>query len=235
MSADGTGEAEAGPGRTASSSTVAERSSTRTGGSSEVGTAGCQICRVCGVRTGQHRRMSWYAETPALRSRQLLRDAAVLVWVVVWLRVGFAVHDTVDRLAAPGRALERAGRDLADGHGDAADRAGEVQQDAVGLLGVVLALVVAGLPVLLVLLWWLPSRLAFARAHAAARTLRADDELWALRAALHRSLPELAQLGPDAVGRWRRGEPGAAQALAELELRAAGLRTDRVPVGGRQL
>ena len=203
------------------------------------------------ARTGQHRRMSWYAETPALRTRQLLRDAAVLVWVVVWVRVGAAVHEAVDRLAAPGRALERAGRDLADGLGGAADsaddvplvgdelsspldsasgageslaRAGEVQQDAVGLLGLVLALVVAGLPVLLVVLWWLPSRLAFARAHAAARTLRADDELWALRAALHRPLPELARLGTDPVGRWRRGEPGAAEALAALEQRAAGLR-----------
>jgi hypothetical protein len=195
--------------------------------------------------------MSWYAETPALRSRQLLLDGAVAVWVLVWLRVGVAVHDAVTRLAAPGRALERAGRDLADGLGGAADsagdvplvgddlsgpldaasgageslaRAGEVQQDAVGLLGLVLALVVAGLPVLLVLLWWLPSRLAFARSHAAARVLRADDELWALRAALHRPLPELAQLGPDAVGRWRRGEPGAAEALAALERRAVGLR-----------
>lgn len=207
--------------------------------------------RVCGGRTGQHRRMSWYAETPALRSRQLLLDAAVLVWVVVWLRVGVAVHDAVDRLAAPGRALEQAGRDLSKGLGGAADqagevpllgdelsdpldsasgageslaRAGEVQQDAVGLLALVLTLVVAGLPVLVVLMWWLPSRLMFAREHRAARALRGDEELWALRAALHRSLPELTHLGPDPVGRWRRGEPGAAEALAAIERRAAGLR-----------
>jgi hypothetical protein len=195
--------------------------------------------------------MSWYAETPALRSRQLLLDGAVAVWVLVWLRVGVAVHDAVDQLAAPGRALERAGRDLSDGLGGAADRAGDVpllgdelsdplssasgagdalaragalQQDAVGLLAVVLALVVAGLPVLVVLLRWLPARLAFAREHRAAVALRADVELWALRAALHRPLTELAGLGPDAVGRWRRGEPGAADALAALERRSVGLR-----------
>jgi len=195
--------------------------------------------------------MSWYAETPALRSRQLLRDAAVLLWVLVWLRVGAAVHDAVQRLAAPGRSLEQAGRDLSEGLSGASDRAGDVpllgdelsgpldaasgagqslarageaQQDAVGLLSLVLALVVAGLPVLVVLLWWLPSRLAFAREHRAARALRGDAELWALRAALHRPLPELARLGPDPVGRWRRGEPGAAQALAALEQRAMGLR-----------
>jgi len=195
--------------------------------------------------------MSWYAETSALRSRQLLLDAAVLVWVVVWVRVGAAVHGAAERLAAPGRALEQAGRDLSDGLGGAADRAGdvpllgdelsgpldsasgagdslvragEVQQGAVGLLALVLTLVVAALPVLLVLLWWLPSRVAFARSHRAAQALGDDTELWALRAALHRPLPELARLGPDAVGRWRRGEPGAAEALAALEQRAAGLR-----------
>lgn len=207
--------------------------------------------RVRGGRTGQHCRMSWYAETPALRSRQLLRDAAVLLWVLVWLGVGAAVHDAVQRLAAPGRSLQQAGRDLSDGLSSAAERADDVpvvgdelsrpldsasgageslaragaaQQDAVGLLALVLTLVVAGLPVLVVLLWWLPSRLAFVREHRAARALRGDEELWALRAALHRSLPELARLGPDPVGRWRRGEPGAAGALAALERRAAGLR-----------
>jgi hypothetical protein len=195
--------------------------------------------------------MSWYAESPALRSRQLLRDGAVLLWVVVWVRVGAAVHEAVSRLAAPGRALEDAGRGLADGLGGAADRAGDVpllgddladplgsasgageslaqagqvQQEAVGVLALVLALVVAGLPVLVVVLRWLPARLDFARGYRAARTLRDDDELWALRAALHRPLPELAQLGPDPVGRWRRGEPGATEALAALERRAAGLR-----------
>ncbi len=195
--------------------------------------------------------MSWYAESPALRSRQLLLDAAVLLWVLVWLRVGTALHDAVQRLAAPGRSLERAGRDLSEGLSGAADRAGdlpvvgdelaspldsasgageslaragEVQQDAVGLLAVVLALVVAGLPVLVVLLWWLPSRVRFAQQHRAARALRGDVELWALRAALHRPLPELARLGTDPVGRWRRGEPSAAEALADLERRAVGLR-----------
>ncbi len=195
--------------------------------------------------------MSWYAETPALRSRQLLLDAAVLLWVLVWLRLGTAVHDAVQRLAAPGRSLEQAGRELSDGLSGAADRAddvpvvgdelsspldsasgageslaraGETQQDAVALLALVLALVVAGLPVLVVLLRWLPSRLTFARDHRAARALRGDAELWALRAALHRPLPELARLGPDPVGRWRRGEPGAAEALAALEQRALGLR-----------
>ena len=195
--------------------------------------------------------MLWYAETAALRTRQVVRDVLVLVWVVVWVRIGVAVGDAVGALAAPGRQLEKAGTSLTDGLSDAAQRAGDVpflgdglsgpldaaseagraladagaaQQDAVGLLATVLAVVVAGVPIALVVLMWLPARLAFAREHGAARRLRGDVELWALRAALHRPLHELASLGPDPVERWRRGEPGAAEALARLEQRAQGLR-----------
>jgi hypothetical protein len=195
--------------------------------------------------------MSWYAQTPALRSRQLFTDLAVAVWVLVWLRIGTAVHDAVSRLAAPGRSLEDAGEQLAGGLSGAASRAGDVplfgeelsgpldraagagtalaaagaaQQDAVSLLATLFALVVAGLPVLVVVAFWLPSRLRFARDHRAALALRDDVELWALRGALHRPLPVLAVLGSDPVGRWRRGEPGAAEALAALERRARGLR-----------
>ena len=195
--------------------------------------------------------MLWYAETPALRARQLVRDVLVLVWVLVWVWVGVAVADAVGALAAPGRELERAGNGLTDGLSGAAERAddlplvggglsgpldsaagagraladaGVAQQDAVGVLATLLALVVAGVPIAAVLLLWLPGRVAFVRQHGAARRLRGDVELWALRAALHRPLHELAALGPDPVGRWRRGEPGAAEALARLEQRALGLR-----------
>ncbi len=195
--------------------------------------------------------MSWYAQTPALRSRQVLLDVTVVVWVLVWLRIGAAVHAAVGRLAEPGRDLEAAGDrisgglsgaaegaddvplvgdglraplDVAAGAGRSLAQAGAAQQDAVQVLAVLLALALAGLPVLLARWWWLPSRLAFAREHRAAVLLRDDVELWALRAALHRPLPELARLGPDPVGRWRRGDPGAAEALARLERRACGLR-----------
>lgn len=52
--------------------------------------------------------MTWYAETGPLRTRQLLLDLAVTLWVLLWLRLGVTVHDTVGRLAAPGRELEQA-------------------------------------------------------------------------------------------------------------------------------
>ena len=195
--------------------------------------------------------MKWYAETGRLRTRQLLLDALVLLWVLVWVRIGLAVDDAVRRLAAPGRELQEAGDGLSDGLGRAAERAGDVpvvggglsapldvaagagqalsragaaQQEAVGTLAVVLAVLLAGIPVAWALQRWLPSRLRWARQATAATRLRGDVELFALRAAVEQPLHELARLGPDPVGRWRRGEPGAAEALARLELRAYGLK-----------
>lgn len=195
--------------------------------------------------------MQWYAEDPSVRTRQVVLDVAVAVWVLVWLRIGGAVHAAVDRLAAPGREMHEAGTGLADGlssaaeqtgevpllgealrspldsaasAGDALARAGAAQQDAVGTLALVLAALLAGIPIVWALQRWLPRRLSFARDHEAAGLLRDDVELWALRAALERPLHELATLGPDPVGRWRRGEPGAAEELAALQRRAQGLR-----------
>jgi hypothetical protein len=157
----------------------------------------------------------------------------------------------VRRLSAPGRELEEAGSGLSGGLGRAAERAGDVpvvggglsapldaaagagdalaragtaQQEAVGTLALLLALLLAGLPVAWALQRWLGSRWRWARQASAATRLRGDVELFALRAAAHRPLHELARLGTDPVGRWRRGEPGAAEALAALELRAQGLR-----------
>jgi len=197
--------------------------------------------------------MTWYATRGPLRTRQLLLDLSVALWVVVWVRIGLAVHDTVGRLAAPGRELEEAGSGLSGGlataaeraadvpllgdglrspldvaaaAGDAVARAGTAQQDAVGTLALVLALLLAGLPVAWALQRWLPGRLHRAREARAAAVLRDDIELWALRAALTQPLSALARLGPDPVGRWRRGEPGAGEALAALGQQAYGLRRE---------
>lgn len=195
--------------------------------------------------------MAWYADDPALRSRQMLLDAAVVAWTAVWLRIGAEVHEQVSRLSATGRELEAAGTRIAGGLSGAADGAGDVplvgddlrdpldlaaeagrslaaagvaQQEAVQTVALVLAVLFAALPVAWAVSRWLPKRLAFSRDHRAAVLLHDDVELWALQAAMHRPLRELALLGPDPIGRWRRGEPGAAEALAALERRARGLR-----------
>lgn len=204
--------------------------------------------------------MTWYAETPALRTRQVVGDVLLLLWCAVWVRVGVAVHRGVDRLGGPGRELQDAGGGLRDGLSDAAERAGDVpvvggglrspldaaagagdalvrageaQEQAVGQLALLLALVVVALPVLWALSRRLPARLAWARQAGAARGLLGDVELLALRAAASRPLAELATLGPEPVGRWRRGEPGAAEALAGLELAALGLSPRSAPTGAR--
>lgn len=195
--------------------------------------------------------MTWYAETSGKRVAQQITDAVVAGWVLLWLWVGNIVHDAVRRLGAPGRELEEAGGSLAGGlrgaanraddvpvvgdglrapldaaagAGDALARAGLAQQDAVGTLALLLALVLAGLPIVLAVARWLPGRLRWSRDVAAARSLRGDVELLALRAATTQPLHALAALGPDPVSRWRRGEPQAAEQLAALELRRLGLR-----------
>src|SRR5687767_9523182 len=57
--------------------------------------------------------MKLYAEVPRWRLRQLLSDAAVLVWVYVWVRVGQEIHELVLRLQGAGRSLEDTGGDFA--------------------------------------------------------------------------------------------------------------------------
>ena len=197
--------------------------------------------------------MKLYAELPARRTRQIVLDLLTLAWVVLWVKIGFVVHDLVQRLGTIGGALQNAGGRLSESLGRAAEQAGELplvgpslrdplqaagdagrrladagagQQTAVNRLALALALVVALAPVLAVLLRYLPDRLRWMRAASAAATLRdssADLDLFAIRALSHRPLRELARLGPDPAGAYLRQEPGATRALADLELTALGL------------
>lgn len=195
--------------------------------------------------------MTWYAETDGLRRRQIIADVAVALWVLLWLRVGWAVHEGVQRLAGPGVELEQAGEGLAGGLRETAERAGSVpgiggglrspldaaagagdalagagaaQQAAVGALALLLALAIGGFPIAWALLRWLSGRLRWRREAAAAGRLRGDVDLLALRAAVSAPLPQLAALGPDPVTRWRSGDASAGRALAAIELRRLGLR-----------
>ena len=200
--------------------------------------------------------MKWYAEDGAMRTRQQLLDVGALAFCYVFMRLGQGVHGTVLRLQEPGRQLADAGNGLAGGLGDAANSvggtplvgdklsaplnvateasravaaAGLAGQDAVGAVAVVLGLIVALLPIAYLISRYLPHRLQYAREAGAADVLRGDVELLALRAASTLPLSTLARLGPEPVGRWRRGEPGSAEALARLELATMGLLPDRAP------
>lgn len=198
--------------------------------------------------------MTFYADLPAHRTRQVVGDLLMLVWVVVWVRIGMAVHDTTLQLAEPGRRLESAGGGfterfesagnsvddlpvlddrVAEPFRDAAGTGRDIQDagrdlvDAVEGLATLLGWVTALTPVLIVGSFWLAARVRFVRRATAARALvdHVDDlDLFALRAMAHQPLPRLARISPDPAGAWRRGEAEVVRELARLELADSGLR-----------
>lgn len=201
--------------------------------------------------------MKLYADRLPTVVRQLLTDILAVLWVYLWIRAAFAIHDTVEKLAVPGRKLESAGSGIADNLADAGGKVGRVplvgddltkpftgaadaarsiaeagqqQQDLVGRLALILPVATVAVPLALVLFLWLPLRLRWIRragVAAAARTDPAGRDLLALRALAGRPLRELTRLGPDIAQSWRAGDAGAVDALAELELRSLGLRGPR--------
>lgn len=198
--------------------------------------------------------MTLYAQTARRRALQILGDLLVIAWVVTWVRVGQWVHDTVAKLAAPGRTLESAGVALSDGLGSAGDtvakvplvgddartpftaagkaadsisRAGLEVQESAEQLALLLGLTIAAIPVVLVVALWLRNRAAFvSRARAARRILdsAADLDLFALRALATQPVRALARISDDPADAWRTKDPEVVRALASLELRSLGLR-----------
>ncbi|ROO61710.1 hypothetical protein EDC02_3660 [Micromonospora sp. Llam0] len=201
--------------------------------------------------------MQIYADRFPRAARQLATDLIVVVWVYLWIRAATWLHDRVGELAGAGRTLENAGTGLADNLADVGGRVGRVplvgdeltgpfeqaagaarsvaaagqeQQDLVGELALVLAATMLVFPLGLVLFGWLPLRVRWIRRASAAARLRgvpAGSDLLALRALTTRPLGTIAALGPDVAAGWRRGDPAVTDALAELELRALGLRGRR--------
>lgn len=198
--------------------------------------------------------MKLYSDLPARRARQVVADVGIVLWVVLWVRVGRWVHEATLELAEPGRRLADAGtgfRDRMTQAGDSVDdlpllqdrvatpfrSAADVGTDledvgndlvtAVERLALVLGVVTVLAPVLLVGLVWLAARVRFARrAGAAQRLVDADPDLdlFALRAMANQPMPRLARVTDDPAGAWRRGERDVIRALAVLELKEAGLR-----------
>src|SRR5947209_16026368 len=87
-------------------------------------------------------------------------------------------------------------------------------------------------PVLVVVAFWLPARLRFARRAGMSTELAtapAGEELLALRALTNRPLHELRSVAEDPLAAWRSGDPDAVRALAALELDAAGVSPPRRP------
>jgi hypothetical protein len=194
-----------------------------------------------------------YAETAGLRARQVLGDLAVLAWTAAWVWAGVTLYRLVGKLAVPGARLEQAGGGFAGdiseiqqkvgrlpvvggdlqgpfgrlaGVGRTLADAGATQQQVVHQLALWLGVLVAAVPIAVLLVAWLPRRVAWAREAGAASRLRlggADLELFALRAVANRSLRELRRVTADPAGALRAGDY---QALADLELRSLGLRAE---------
>ena len=211
---------------------------------------------------GQHLGMKVYADSPVRRTRQVVGDLLVVIWVLAWLLIARIVHGSVLLLAEPGLQIEAAGSGLADrlrdagstvagapligddlrgpfdGAGDAADRlaaAGTSQVEAVEQIAMWLGLSVGAIPVLVALAIHLPLRWRFVReATAGQRFIDAaeDLDLFALRALARQPMHRLARVSDDPAGAWRRRDPALVRELAVLELRDVGLAPPPEPLSG---
>jgi hypothetical protein len=172
---------------------------------------------------------------------------------VLWVWIALAVHDAIAAIADAGRSVETgaigvAGNLDSAGHsasrvpliGDALGKplraAGDAAQDIASAghnlattatwLAVLMAVAVAGFPILAVTVPWLLLRLRFflrKRRLISLASTPAGEQLLALRALANRPLRRLAAVSPDPVGSWRREDVVAIRGLAALELRSAGV------------
>jgi hypothetical protein len=198
--------------------------------------------------------MSFYARRPWRLLGQITADVFMIIWVVAWWFVGRAVEQTVNAVANPARSTSDAARQLSDQVGSAADQAARVpglgaelrkpfdeaaaslesvvtaadqQVASIERMGSLLGWVVFLLPVIVLLVIWLPARIRFfLRARAAQRFLdsQADLDLFALRAMVAQPMHVIGRITDDPVAAWRRGDRTVIHALAAVELRRSGLR-----------
>jgi hypothetical protein len=208
---------------------------------------------IAGQSLGHVHIMKLYADGQVRRTRQVVGDVLLVVWVAVWLRLAGVVHDSTLALATPGRKIEAAGGGLAaklrdagsevdkvplvgdsvrspfDGAGRAADQiaaAGTSQVAAVHHLAFWLGITVGAIPILIMLAVYVPLRWRFVRQATAGQRFvdsSADLTLFALRAMANQPMHRLARISDDPVRDWRHGVPDVVRALAVLELRDSGL------------
>ncbi len=184
---------------------------------------------------------------------QLAVDLFMVGWVVLWWWLGRATQESVYAVATPARDSGDAARQVADQIRQGADQTaqipiigGELRKpfDAVAgsLQGVIdaadqqvasieqfgrlLGWLVFLIPVVLLVVIWLPRRIRFfLRARAARQFLdsEADLDLFALRAMAVQPMHVIARISDDPVAAWRRGDRQVIHALAAVELRRSGL------------
>lgn len=195
-----------------------------------------------------------YAGTPGRLLAQLVSDAIAVVWTVIWVSVGLAVHHAVAVISEVGRQVHDGADGLAHGLSSAGHSAGNIPllggslssplnaaghaaSDVAGAgasldstaawLAWVLGLAVALPPILAVAMPWLFLRLRFFRRKWTTVTLAstaAGEQLLALRALANRPMARLTEISEDPVAAWQTRDALAVRKLAALELRSAGIR-----------
>ena len=178
--------------------------------------------------------MRLYPDVPSRRARTVLGDLLALALVLVFAWLGITVHDAVDRLAVLGEGVSGAGSAVRGGFDAAAEAVdgtplvggaiagglrdagedatgnvaelGDRGEDAVHRLALVLGLLVFALPTVLVLVRWLPPRLAQVRQLTAADRVLASPlsherrRLIAMRAVFSLPYGVLVQYTRDPLG-----------------------------------
>lgn len=202
--------------------------------------------------------MKIYSDFPVRRTAQIVADILALVVISFGIWLGLAVTAAIAVLAEVGRQVENAGLgfqgamtdagdvlgqlpfigdaarvpfDAASGTGGALASAGNTTESFILATAAIVGAIVAVVIVAVVLLVWLRRRIAFIRrATEASKLARMGDgqELLALRSLVGASRQDLAATSTHPVQAWRSGEAGVVMRLAELELRAAGVRLARV-------
>ncbi|HEX7834729.1 MAG TPA: hypothetical protein VF479_04585 [Pseudolysinimonas sp.] len=198
--------------------------------------------------------MKLYSDYPARRTAQITADVVALGFIAIFVWVGTIVYAAIAVLAAFGRTLEDAGNgfettmadagdalggvpligggirqpfDAASGAGTLLAQAGQAQQDLVITAALIIATVVALIPILIVVWIWLRRRLRWARRATEARNLSrlADGpDILALRALMHADYREIRGINNEPVDAWRRGDKRVMRELAQLELRESGVK-----------
>lgn len=195
--------------------------------------------------------MKWYADRPVRLTRQLIADLLAVGWVALWIWVATTAHDWVLELRAPGDGLVNAGGDIRDVFTNAASKAkgvpfvGEDLSGALGngtkagetligvgntQIGVVqdtalwLAVALVTIPVLFLLITWLPLRLRYALKAGNTAKLRDKPDLLALRALTSLKPRDLAKFPNDPAVGWRTGDTDVIDELARRQLAALGVR-----------
>lgn len=203
--------------------------------------------------------MKLYADRQDRLFRQIVFDALVAVWVILWARAGWAVYQHTVAAKGGARDLSAGGERLrtqmgnaaravdgvplvggqlkepfvqAQGAGTSMTNAGQQLGDTIETLGRVMGSLTAGIPIAIALLVWAIVRLPYVRRASRARSLARTPggmDLLAFDALRSATPRELAGIGDEPVDGWRRRDPETIVALARLRLSALGLQLEELP------